>query len=391
MVVPPGPCECEAVSMQDEVPVRKRFPRKVISVAIVIIVLAGALFSYSLLSARDAPVKIGVILPMTGPYAYMAEVKDNLEMAVNEINEWSGLNDRPIELIVADCQSDSDVAADLFHEMEAEHHPFAYIAVTSGVYIALAPLAEEAHVVLLGLAVAVPDVTEGYDWCFRYYTTTEIETDCIAGMLKDLGAASVGLLYVADVGGMAFAQNMNDIADSCGCSVLSEPLVYSDDDYTLEVSNLSSCDAIVTFGPRSYQTEMLTELDECGYGGYVMAGSGASAPVIRELPAADGVYVAAPLVYKESNVLGSKYVSEFEITHGYSPSHIGITGYDGMMMIWGLMVDVELTRDGLRDRLQSGFVFNGVLGSTRVEAGIHDINFPLFPALIIDGGELWFL
>ncbi|MCJ7562370.1 MAG: ABC transporter substrate-binding protein, partial [Thermoplasmata archaeon] len=135
--------------MQDEVPVRKRFPRKVISVAIVIIVLAGALFSYSLLSARDAPVKIGVILPMTGPYAYMAEVKDNLEMAVNEINEWSGLNDRPIELIIADCQSDSDVAADLFREMENEHHPFAYIAVTSSVYIALAPLAEEAHVVLL--------------------------------------------------------------------------------------------------------------------------------------------------------------------------------------------------------------------------------------------------
>ena len=376
--------------MQNAEPVRKRLSRKIVSIVVAIIVLGVVLLSYSLMASRDDPVKIGVILPMSGPYSYMVEIKDNLDMAVNKLNKWSGLNNRPIELIIADCQSDPAIAVDLFYEMEREDQPLAYIAVTSVVYIALAPLAEEANVVLLGLAVAVPDVTEGYDWCFRYYTTTEIETDCIASMLKDAGPIDVGLLYVADAYGISFAQNMMDIADACGCTVECEPVSYSESDYSTELSNLCSCEAIVAFGPRGNLIDMLIGIDMIGYDGYVMAGSGAATPIVRMIPEAEGVYVAAPLMYKESNVLASRYVEEFETLHGYSPSHIGITGYDGIMLIWGLMSDVELTRRTLRDQMNSGFVFNGVLGSMRVDPGIHDINFPLFPA-VIDGGDLWFL
>ena len=327
---------------------------------------------------------------MSGPYAYMAEVKDNLELAVEKINKWSGLNDRPIELIVVDCESDPAIAVELFHELEAEHHPLAYIAVTSNVFIALAPLADEAEVVLMGLAVAVPDVTEGHDWCFRYYTTTSIETECIAGMLKSNGVTSVGLIYTADSYGEAFSNDMVDIADSCGCTIMSEPVTFSDTDFTEELGNLSLCDAIVAFGAKGSLVNMLTAISESGYDGYVMAGSGASVPSIRELPVADGVYVPAPLVYKESNVLASRYVNNFEAVYGYSPTHMGITGYDGVMLMWGLMVDSELTRENLRDNLHAGFAFSGVLGSMKVDEGNHETNFQLFPA-IITGGDLWFL
>lgn len=388
--VPPGPRECEAVSMQNAEPVKKRVSRKLISIAIAVIVLAVALLSYSLVNPQEESVKICAIIPLSGPYAYMAEIKDNLEMAVDKINKWSGLNNRPIELIVADCESDPVVAVELFHELEEDHHPLAYIAVTSTIYIALAPLADEAEVVLMGLAVAVPDVTVGHDWCFRYYTTTEIETACIVNMIEDTLSTKVGLIYTDDAYGASFAGDIENIATQCGCTIMSEAVTFSDTDFSEEVGNLSLCDVIVAFGVRTSLINMLTEIDDSGYDGYVMAGSGASAPSVRELPVADGVYVAAPLVYKESNVLASRYVSDFETTYGYSPSHMGITGYDGMMLIWGLMVDSELTRENLRSNLHSGYAFSGVLGSMKVPLGDHEINFPLFPA-VIDGGDLWFL
>ncbi len=81
-----------------------------ISVVIVILLTAGAWAGYLYIHAHT-PVRIGVLLPMTGD----VNLKDPLEWAKDTINQQGGIGGRPIELVYKDTGSGntSDLAQEL--------------------------------------------------------------------------------------------------------------------------------------------------------------------------------------------------------------------------------------------------------------------------------------
>ena len=56
------------------------------------------------------PIKVGVLLPLTGKHAKFGEIeKQSFEMAVDEINKAGGVNGRMIDLIIEDTQGKPDI------------------------------------------------------------------------------------------------------------------------------------------------------------------------------------------------------------------------------------------------------------------------------------------
>lgn len=56
------------------------------------------------------PIKVGVILPLTGKHAKFGEIeKQSFEMASEEINAKGGVNGRPVEFLIEDTQGKPDV------------------------------------------------------------------------------------------------------------------------------------------------------------------------------------------------------------------------------------------------------------------------------------------
>lgn len=56
------------------------------------------------------PIKVGVILPLTGKHAKFGEIeKQSFDMAVDEINAGGGVNGRKIQLLIEDTQGKPDV------------------------------------------------------------------------------------------------------------------------------------------------------------------------------------------------------------------------------------------------------------------------------------------
>lgn len=91
---------------------------------IVLIAITALLFAFAACSKQgDAPkgdaakqaeskepIKVGVILPLTGKHAKFGEIeKQSFEMAVEEINAAGGVNGRMIELIIEDTQGKPDI------------------------------------------------------------------------------------------------------------------------------------------------------------------------------------------------------------------------------------------------------------------------------------------
>ncbi|HDO21654.1 MAG TPA: ABC transporter substrate-binding protein [Nitrospirae bacterium] len=60
--------------------------------------------------ASKEPIKVGVILPLTGKHAKFGEIeKKSFQMAVEEINSGQGVNGRKIQLLIEDTQGKPDV------------------------------------------------------------------------------------------------------------------------------------------------------------------------------------------------------------------------------------------------------------------------------------------
>jgi len=80
----------------------------VIVIILVIVVVAGVAYYYTAPTTRQ-PIKIGVILHMTGgPTRLCKEVWDGMNLALEEINSKGGVLGRPIEFILEDDEGKSD-------------------------------------------------------------------------------------------------------------------------------------------------------------------------------------------------------------------------------------------------------------------------------------------
>jgi len=88
----------------------KGFSRFVVLAAAAALVLAFGACTKKESAKTAEPIKIGVILPLTGKHAKFGEIeKQSFEMAAEEINAQGGVNGRKIRLLIEDTQGKPDV------------------------------------------------------------------------------------------------------------------------------------------------------------------------------------------------------------------------------------------------------------------------------------------
>ena len=56
------------------------------------------------------PVKIGVLLPYTGPLTWVSGCAGAIDLGIKEINAAGGVHGRPVEKVVADSEGKADAA-----------------------------------------------------------------------------------------------------------------------------------------------------------------------------------------------------------------------------------------------------------------------------------------
>jgi branched-chain amino acid transport system substrate-binding protein len=366
-----------------------KLPRRIIVVAVVAVSILAFVAVRSAV-VRPEPVTIAVIVPLSGANAYMSEVRDAMMIAADEVNRWGGVNGRELQLVFADSESDPNVAEQEFDRIEEEHRPVMYVSALSSVSLRLAERAEEAEVPLMGLLTSVLNFTYEKEWVFRYYFQTMSEAGPICDALEWLNIDSLGIIRSDEVYGREVADMVKGLFEAQGGTVELVSLDPVDTDYTQEIAEASSNDAIYVATLRSQLVPILTEINQTGYQGEVMAVSGASAPTVRSIPDIEGVYTAAPLLYNDGYYLGTALVEKYLERYGVQLSHQGATGYDTIRLVTGLLEGHEASRENLRELLSSGYIHTGVLGVLDLESGEHEINFELFSARIV-GGEVEYI
>lgn len=374
---------------------RARVPSRILRkyriaiLAVVVSVVMLAVYFQGFFTTEET-VKIGVLAPLTGASAHLADVVDGMTLAADKLNRWGGLNGARIELIVRDSQSDPDMSVEIFEELEQSEHPLIFMSAACSCTRPLIPLAEQYQVPLMGIATANALGFDESNWSFRYYPGTEREISPTLSIMDSLNVTTLGIMRSENILGREIAENLSIAFEAIGGTAEIVDYCCKDGDIPATVELIAGNEAIYIAADFKATNAGLLAIRESGYTGYVFGSSAASIPEITSMPEAEGMYVSAPAIYNPNYLPAQDLAEEFERVYGHNMTHYAVSGYDAINLIYGLMKDKELTREMVRAQLHGGFSYASVLGPVVVTPGSHDIEYDLLRAQVAEG-RLWYL
>ena len=114
-------------------------------------------------------------------------------------------------------------------------------------------------------------------------------------------------------------------------------------------------------------------------------------PDLGEYPQANGVYVAAPLVYKKDFLFAQEIKNKYESKYNKPFNHYAGQGYNFIKIIEGLLEkEGEVSRETIKQVFDRGFTYHGVFGTLDVKPGDHEMGFEEVSAQIVDGDLRYF-
>ena len=310
-----------------------------------ILVASTALAGMPALAAGD-PFKIGLILPMTGPFASTGrqiEAAARLYMAQNG-DEVAG---RKVELIVKDDASVADTTKRLAQELIVRDK----VGVIAGfgltpLAMATAPLATRAKVPAVVMAAATSSITEQSPYVVRTSYTTPQVTSKIAEWAAGQGMKKV-VTVVSDYGpGLDAEKTFVAVFGAAGGEVtetLRVPLQNPDFSPFLQKVADAKPDAIFAFVPSGVGAQFMKQFVERGLdktGVKLLADGGITDDDILNgmgdpaLAAITGFHYSAA----HDSELNKKFVADFASANdGMRPNFMAVGGYDGMHAIYAAL------------------------------------------------------
>lgn len=170
-----------------------------ISLAILSVLMLATVFVFSCSKKSEQEIKIGAVLPLSGSTGkYGENAKKGIDLAVKEINLNGGINGRKLLVIYEDTQGlpQQGVAA-VRKLITIDKVPVIIGEMASSVTLAIAPVVEKNHVVLISPASSNPDITNAGDYVFRTCVSDLFEGSLIARVAaNNLHLLKTAVLYI---------------------------------------------------------------------------------------------------------------------------------------------------------------------------------------------------
>jgi len=165
---------------------------------------------------EGAPLKVGVVLPLTGALQKFGEIeKNSFLMGMEEINAAGGVNGRPIELLIEDDKSKIDIGRSAAEKLILQDK---VIVLTGGyssdVTFAMAAVAQHRKVPFLITTGAADEITElGADYVFRLnQPVSEYARPLIEFLQQVVQPKAVAILYEKSLFGQSGSRDFADQA-----------------------------------------------------------------------------------------------------------------------------------------------------------------------------------
>lgn len=248
-------------------------------------------------SAGVPTVKVGLIAPLTGPFAVLGiSQKNSMQVEIDRLNAAGGLGGSKLEIVERDSGLDPGKAVQAANELAGDAQVKLIVGPSiSAFYNAAKGVYESQQKVNCQPAVATGDFSS-LKYGFRSQDKADEGIRKMLASLKAEGATSVGVIYEGDDTGKGIAAAVEQVAGATGIRFLGYEATRPDDQsHAPYINKLKSADAIWISNNVSGAKTMAAAA-EAGYKGKLVSGSGMQNVNFLEAAgaAAQGARFAAP-------------------------------------------------------------------------------------------------
>lgn len=349
-------------------------------------VVAALLAAVPLAAQAAEPIKLGMVVPLTGPIADAGRYgMQGAKLAVEEINAAGGVLGRPIELIIEDDQTQNPTTVLAFTKLADNKDIIAFLGPTRSTQIqAIAPSVLQAgRPVMIG--GTDPTLTKsGNPWFFRFRPNDTYTARAMAAFgVEKLGKKNWAIVHATDAFGSNAKGLFTDALKARGITpVLTEGQPNNSPDYTAVALSVkqSGADILATFITFEPDVAIFArQLKQLGVNPVWLGSPSITTTTARKLggPTLFGTYAVAdfhPDANPEAKAFAAKYTAAYKTT----PDFFASWPYDAVhVLAKAIGAAGDTSPEKIRQALLAVRDYHGVEGTYNFDAngdGLHGYN-----------------
>ncbi len=350
--------------------------RRAINLAVVAAVALGTVAC----GGDESPdVKLGAILSLQGSGApYGQSIKRGIELAVEQINAAGGVNvfevgQKPLTLIVHDAKSQPAVGVQVAQELIDAGVVAAIGADVSDVTLAIAPVFQEAEIILMSPASSTPKLSNAGNFIYRNFPSDDLEAlntaDHVFNVVHvseaaviaqqsefGLGQKNAFIQRFRLLGGRALGQESYPVDASLEIIAMHVERLLAEDPPAIYIAGYAVDTALVARAIRDAGSDV------------PLFGTGAVLPADLVAAGGDAVeglaFPQAPFDIESSAENVRKFVADYQSKYGMTPDVYAAHGYDAVQMIVQAIDQAGTDPQEMRFYLNSMNPYEGLAGIT---------------------------
>ena len=359
----------------------------------------------SFAAVANEPIKIGSILSVTGPAAFLGDPElKTLQLYVEDINKKGGVLGRQIQLVHYDDGSDANKANGFAKRLIDDDKVDLIVGgTTTGSTMSTVPLVERAGVPFISLAGAVVIVEPVKKFVFKTPHTDRMAAEKVFEDMKKRGISKVALLSETSGFGQSGKKETEGVAAKYGISlVANETYGPKDTDMSPQLTKIKTTpgvQAVFIFGLGQGPAIATKNYKQLGISLPLYHAHGVASEEFIKLagPAAEGARLPAAALLV-ANKLADKdpqkpvavgYAKAFEEKWKTDVSTFGGHAYDGLMLAVDAIKRAKTTdKAAVRDALEATKGYVGTGGIVNMSPTDHmGLDLSAFRMLEIKNGD----
>jgi branched-chain amino acid transport system substrate-binding protein len=331
---------------------------------------------------------LGEVGSLTGSEAaFGISTRNGVELALEEANAAGGINGKKVAVRVYDDQSKPEEAASATKRLLTQDKVVAILGeVASSNSLAMAPIAQEAHVPMVSPSSTNPKVTEVGDYIFRVCFIDPFQGFVMAKYAHDdLKFTRVAILTDKK---SAYSEGLTDVfkrkfSEFGGKIVAVEAYAKGDTDFRAQLTNIKKLKAEGLYIPGYYEDvgKIAEQAKELGLKVVMMGGDGWDSAKLFELggTAVEGSYVSNHYSAEDPTPRVQEFIKKFQARYGIVPDSLSALGYDSARVVIEAIKRSGVEGPALRDAIAQTKDFPGVAGTITLD----DKRNPVKPAVVL--------
>ncbi|MGQ0569324.1 MAG: ABC transporter substrate-binding protein [Armatimonadota bacterium] len=299
-----------------------------VMVLVALVALVG-LGGFQPARAQREPIRIGAIIPLTGPSGVSGQaMQKGYQLALEEINRGQGLLGRRVELIVEDDRGDPPTGSAAFLKLSTRDRIDVLIGgLQSSVSIAVASQVRQRPILMAWTGAAstiVERLLADADWFFHYHPWEYHNTDSTFGFVRSTGAKTIALAHEDGPFGSGSADQSAAFAKNHGLSLIfQEGFKSGSPDLTplLTKSRSAGADVFLFVSFDQDVVPMATQARQVGFAPKLILAAPPSWPVgFEKLAASNHIAGMALWTAENSHAASRRFVQRWRERFNEEPS-----------------------------------------------------------------------